>query len=325
MTYTARFYRSEDDALWDAFLKDCPTATFLHSRRFLAYHGSRFVDRSLLLFDNNQKLYAVMPAAIDPGNSRCVVSHPGATYGGLLLGRKKAGIEHLDLLQIVGAFLAENGFDTLIYKGVPQHLHTPVSQADLYALWRHDAQLIRRDLWNVVDLSLPPAPDENRRRHVRRAQKNGVVVVQSDSGSDYERFYPVLIDCLSRQHSAAPVHSLADMQTLQRLFSDKIRLWLALDQSGEVLAGEWIFMFDHVHHGQYGAATQAGRQTAAQDLLLHSIIDAARQQGTRYFSFGASTEQQGKMLNEGLYRYKAGFGPGSVVQDFYHLALPCTA
>ena len=58
-------------------------ATFLHTRCFLAYHHDRFRDVSLLLA-NDREIVGLFPAAVDPGDVRRVVSHPGITYGGLL-------------------------------------------------------------------------------------------------------------------------------------------------------------------------------------------------------------------------------------------------
>jgi lipid II:glycine glycyltransferase (peptidoglycan interpeptide bridge formation enzyme) len=43
--------------------------------------------------------------------------------------------------------------------------------------------------------------------------------------------------------------------------------------------------------------------------------------GARYFDFGISNEQEGRILNEGLYRFKVSFGAGGVVHEFYEVEL----
>jgi hypothetical protein len=43
--------------------------------------------------------------------------------------------------------------------------------------------------------------------------------------------------------------------------------------------------------------------------------------GARYFDFGVSNEQEGRILNEGLYRFKTSFGAGGVAQEFYKVEL----
>src|SRR5258705_6768921 len=77
-------YTSGDEEEWDEFIADAPMATFPHSRRFLGHHGERFADQSLMLRDSRSRLLGVFPAATDPAEEGCVVSHPGITYGGVL-------------------------------------------------------------------------------------------------------------------------------------------------------------------------------------------------------------------------------------------------
>jgi hypothetical protein len=44
---------SEDLApAWDEFCSSAINATFLHTRRFLAYHGNRFEDVSLIMMES---------------------------------------------------------------------------------------------------------------------------------------------------------------------------------------------------------------------------------------------------------------------------------
>ena len=274
------------------------------------------MDRSLMIFDARKKLCAVLPAAQDPNDPSCVVSHPGATFGGLLLSAQNSGVEVFEVLSAACRFFAQHGFSRLLYKAVPAHLHKKSCQTDLYALWRQVAKLYRRDLWSLVDLSIPRQIEENRRRHLRRAARFGVNIIRENSAEAYESFYKLLSSCLEQRHGVSPVHSLEEMQILHQKFPDEIQLWLATDSVGECLAGEWIFNFGHTHHGQYGASSDLGRQYAAQDLLLNTIMDNSKAEGARFFSFGTSTEQQGKILNKGLFNYKASFGAGTVARIF---------
>ena len=60
-----------------------------------------------------------------------------------------------------------------------------------------------------------------------------------------------------------------------------------------------------------------GASTAVIDYAMGNDIDL----GARYFDFGVSNEQEGRILNEGLYRFKASFGAGGVAQEFYEVEL----
>ncbi|HEY0006603.1 MAG TPA: hypothetical protein VGB17_17610, partial [Pyrinomonadaceae bacterium] len=93
-------YTETDAEMWDEFISQAPMSTFLHTRRFLSYHGNRFRDASLLLMDQHNRLAGVLPAAVDKGNERRVVSHPGITYGGWLHRGELLGECMLEALQV---------------------------------------------------------------------------------------------------------------------------------------------------------------------------------------------------------------------------------
>src|SRR5258706_14896772 len=79
-----RPYTGADAERWDDAVARSAAGTFLHTRRFLSYHGDRFQDCSLLCEDRKGRLIGVFPAALKPDDPACVASHPGAPYGGLL-------------------------------------------------------------------------------------------------------------------------------------------------------------------------------------------------------------------------------------------------
>jgi hypothetical protein len=319
--YRAEAYRDADAARWDALVAAAPTGNLLHTRAFLAYHGDRFDDRSLLFVDPAGQVGAVLPAAVDPGDPARVVSHPGSTYGGLLVAPGKSGRQAMELLPLACRALAAQGFDRLLYKCVPPHLHAGAHQVDLYALWRLGGALVRRDLWNTLDLTQPRVVDADRARRLRRAHERDLRVGRETSADAYAQFHALLADRLRESHGQRPVHSVEEMCWLQAAFPAAISLWLARDGDGRLLAGVWIFDLGPAWHQQYGAADARGRELAAQDLLLDTVIGHATAAGARHFSFGASTQDQGRVLNAGLFHYKAGLGEGAVVQDFYELDL----
>ena len=73
-----------------------------------------------------------------------------------------------------------------------------------------------------------------------------------------------------------------------------------------------------VAHAQYISASEEGKKSAALDALFAWLInDVYRDK--RYFDFGISTEDNGRILNEGLIDQKEGFGARGVVHDHYQL------
>src|SRR5439155_23329853 len=87
---------------WDRLVETAPMATFLHTRRFLSYHGDRFKAASVLLFDQNGAARAVLPAALDPENPPRVISHPGPSSGGLVHDGRLHGQRPHEALAAIG-------------------------------------------------------------------------------------------------------------------------------------------------------------------------------------------------------------------------------
>jgi CelD/BcsL family acetyltransferase involved in cellulose biosynthesis len=125
---------------------------------------------------------------------------------------------------------------------------------------------------------------------------------------------------LASRHSARPVHTLADITLLAERFPQHIAFHGAL-QGDTLLAGVVSFTHGGVVHAQYIASSEDGQAASALDGLFHHLIEQARAQGARVFDFGICNEDQGRVLNEGLYRFKSEFGGGGTVHEFYTLAL----
>lgn len=319
MNLRARLFQPERDAgVWDELCARAPMATLLHTRRFLSYHGARFSDRSLLLADTASGLHGVFPAAVDPSDASCVVSHPGVTYGGLVHDGLLRGEAVLEALAVVTRHYAETGFRLLRYKAVPVIYHAGSHQDDLYALFRLGARVYRRDLTAVIDLRFPGIPSARRRRAARRAERAGLDFVRGEKA--LEAFWPVLETTLAERYRVHPVHTFEEIQILARRFPDNIEVLVAFDK-GTAIAGTMLFHSRSATHAQYIAASDAGRDRHALDAVFARAIAEARARGACYFDFGISNEDEGRVLNEGLYRFKYEFGAGSAVHEFYELDL----
>lgn len=316
-------YIPERDALdWDALVKDSNNGVFLHSRKFISYHQDRFVDQSLIFKSDDEKLLAVLPAARDTSDPSRVISHPGLTYGGIIFnGRMEIeSVEEMITLALEEYRL--RGLAELIYKCVPVHLQAKPAQLDEYLLWRRDAGLVRRDLWNVIALNGTRNLSKGRKWGVNKAQKLGLIIEKSSVEDGYFGFHALLTGCLDERHQALPVHSYREMCALSDMFPDQIDLWTAKNNDGDILAGVWIFMMGNIAwHTQYIASSEEGRACQAVDLLLETVIKTAEIARIISFSFGASTEQQGREFNAGLFNFKAGFGFGAHIQDTYRIKI----
>jgi hypothetical protein len=205
--------------------------------------------------------------------------------------------------------------ERVVYKAVPHIFHACPAEEDLYALHRLGARLKRRDLSSVIALRETFRFSQGRRRAVNKARKAGVVV---QAGTDPADFHALLVEVL-RKHDTRPVHSLAELRLLQARFPQHIVLH-EVRREGVLLAGVLVYDFGRTVHAQYMAVSEEGRRLNALSFLLVELVGGVYAQRT-YFSFGISTEQEGRVLNGGLVAQKESFGARTVVHDFYEWLL----
>ena len=305
-------YQAEHKRLWDEFVARAKNGVFLFQRDYMEYHADRFTDHSLLCFAG-ERLVALMPAnrAAD-----ALVSHGGLTFGGIVSDERMKTPLMLDVFDALRGHLQAGGIKTLIYKTVPHIYHDLPAEEDLYALFRHQARLVRRDVSSTIYLSQRPAVSKDRKWRIRQGQKSGLEIRPSD---DYESFIAMVAQVLWSRHKLRPVHTAAELSLLAARFPANIKLFSAY-RGAQMLAGVVVYESKQVAHAQYISSTDEARETGAADLLLDYLI-AEYYATKRYFDFGISTEEGGWHLNTGLINNKEGFGARTVVCDFYEMTV----
>ena len=121
------------------------------------------------------------------------------------------------------------------------------------------------------------------------------------------------------QHGTTPTHTLDEITLLARRFPQNIKLFAAYE-GNTMHAGVVIYEYGDVAHTQYMASNAIGKEHGALDLIINYLVEECYS-GFKYFSFGISTEQQGRYLNPGLAAQKEMFGARAVIHDFYELTV----
>lgn len=311
-------YSKRNAIEWDEAVARCPMATFLHTRRYLAYHGDRFQDVSLLLKDEKQKILGLFPAAVDPTDEHRVVSHPGLTFGGLAHAGELYGERIIEALENLRRYYASQGFATLRYKAVPYIYHQAPSGDDLYGLFRLGAKRFRCDLSCAIDLRNRCRPSSRRRRCLKKALRLGVEVLEGDEFID--ELWQVVEENLQRKLAGKPVHSRAEIRYLHSLFPENICFLIGRIR-GQTVAGLTLFSTQSVMKAQYIASSEVGSDVCALDAVLQHAIEKAGREGHNYFDFGTSNRNDGQHLSASLYQFKSEFGAGGVAHEFYDINL----
>lgn len=300
-------YSDEHKADWDQVVRESKNGSFLHLRNYMDYHAHRFDEQSVIILRHSK------PVAVFPCNriNEKIISHSGLTYGGLIYGRKLHAVDVLKLFTKLAIYYRETGVTTILYKAAPPLFHNYPAEEDLYALTREGAILCRRDLSTAIRLDDRIKFSDSRKCTIRKSAKQGIEIREGEFLDEYHN----LLTQVVAKFGTEPVHTLQELQLLIARFPDNIRLFGAFN-GNQLLAGTIIYDFGHVVHTQYLASSDEGREIGALDFVLANLIEdtfANRQ----YFSFGISTGQEGRSLNERLIFQKEGFGARGVVHDFY--------
>jgi hypothetical protein len=314
----ARPFEAGDAGAWDELVRCAHNGTFMHTRHYLGYHGDRFTDASLVFTDVKGAVLGLLPAAVDPGMTNRVTSHPGLTYGGVVHAGGLRGEKTLHALEAACRHYRQLGLTTFRYKTIPTIYHRNPVADDVYALFRLNADRYRCDLAATVDLGADAPVRRNRRRNLEAAQRAGLTVT---GGLEWlAPFWDILTNNLMKKFNVHPAHSLVEMQDLATRFPDEISCDAVL-LDGQIVAGLVNYHTERTLHCQYSAASAQGFQLNALDLGFSHAIDEARARGNRYFDFGVCNEQDGRVLNSNLYDFKISFGAGSTPHEFFDLAL----
>jgi len=309
--YTVRPYKKIDYQNWNSFIGQAKNATFLFHRDFMEYHNDRFRDFSLIVMDG-EKWIAVLPANIVDNE---VFSHQGLTYGGLVYNEKIKLTSIIEIFKSVLLFLNDNHIEKLQIKLIPSIYHQKPAEELNYALFLAEAQLIRRDSLAVLDLSKPYTISKTRKECIRRGIKNNLVVKEE---LNFKLFWKeVLEPNLNKKYQAKPVHTVDEIEMLQRKFPNNIRHFNVY-QDDKIVAGTTIFVSENVAHPQYVSGVGNKNELGSLDFLYHHLITSVFNE-KHFFDFGISNEEQGKKLNKGLVFWKESFGASIIVHDFYEV------
>lgn len=274
---------------WENFVTQSSQGTLFHTRAFLSYHPpERFEDASLL-FLKKKKLLAVLPAALVQKDAACtLVSHPGASFGGLVAA---PNLSLRDCEALVAALVQHSRAQNVVAVEIalsPLFYCPPINTELEYAYYRAGFRYQRRELTQAVRLDAQRTHNYSAefQRKIRRAQTLGVVVKESD---DLPAFYDLLQRNLAQRHGVQPAHTLNELLDLQQCLPERIRLFAAFVEE-KMIAGFLLFVCNvQAALAFYIAQRYEDQRYRAINLLAHEVMNCCEREGFAYFDFGTST------------------------------------
>lgn len=316
MNWEIRRYSPEDEREWNRYVSESRNGTFLFKRGYMDYHSDRFCDYSLMAYRNGV-LMGVLPANREQS---ILYSHKGLTYGGWVFPAKHVdGEDVLSLFEAWREFCLDDGIEECIYKPVPGIYHTRSSQEDIYALFRFGAEKTVCNLSAAIYIPEETGWSKWQRRYLNIGARNAPEA-QLERDASGATFYKMLEDCLRERHNTTPVHTKEEFLRLAERFPDNI-LPMVLMVDGKAEAGIALYLTDTVAHCQYICTTSEGREKKYLPLLVSKLQEMDEVRKRRWLDFGTSNEDNGRVLNAGLYHNKFSFGAGGVVYETYRLQM----
>jgi hypothetical protein len=304
-------YNDSSKAIWNEFVKNSKNGIFMFDRNYMDYHSDRFIDHSLMIYNDKDKLIALLPANIVDNTLH---SHQGLTFGGFITDKNMHCADMLDIFDEFKSYAKENKISKMIYKAIPHTYHKMSAEEDIYALFRNNAKVIRCDSSACIFNENTIKFSKSRKWSIKKAEKSNISVKFSN---DFDKYYEILSETLKSKHDAKPTHSLEELKLLASRFPENIKL-IGAFQEEKMLAGSILFIYDNIVHTQYLANSEEGRDIGA----LDKVIDFAIKEystSKKYFDFGISNEDSGRILNRGLMQQKEQFGARTIAHNFFEI------
>jgi hypothetical protein len=318
---SVKSYSKEFKKEWEEFVGSSVNGTFMQERKFLGYHPlDRFSDHSLM-FIEDKRIIAVLPAAIvQQEGKRILVSHPGASHGGLIIKSSLSTKKCLELVSTLVEYCARTGFDYIRLKPVPKVYHRELSDQLDFALRFSGFRLEYTELATVLELKKGEEPfvkgvmSDTAFRNYQKALKSGLSVVEDANIND---FWPILENKLKHNHNAKPAHTLDEIKHLKTLYPDRIKLFAAYEGATPA-AGVLAFLLnERVINCFYIANHDDFQHMRPLNLIFGHMMEWGLKNSFLYLDWGISTEAKGSIVNTGLFRFKEGYGGHGVLRECY--------
>ena len=290
--------KAEDQDRWDAFVNNCPEATFFHLSGWKTVLEQAFGHRTHFLFAQRAgEIEGVLPLgyirSLLFGNS--LISVPFCVYGGVAAttdaarsALTKAGVELAEKLRV----------DQLELRYLTPH-NQDWPRKDLHVTFRKE---IERD--HEKNLTAIP---RKQRAVIRKALKSDLISVID---ADIERFF--LAYSASVRNLGTPVFAKKYFQILQEVFGDACEV-LTVELEGQVVSSVMSFYFRDEVLPYYGGGTFEARRLKANDFMYWKLMCHAAERGCRIFDYGRSKKDTGS------YSFKVhwGFEPIPLNYEFH--------
>lgn len=294
--------------------------TIFSSPKFLDYHKSRFDTEYLVYSENGKDLFAI-PLVKKGG---LLISHPGATYGGLIELSEIDNYE--DTLQRFISELKQNKYELEIK--LPSKLLVDKKSNKFIDLIETKFKPILSEEETIVDLQKTNFENlstsgfnKGHKTEIARFAKNITSDFQIINNKHFQKYYDILYQN-TQKFNSEPTHSFEEFTLLHNLFPEKIKTYCVLDKENkEVISGITIFILNNISVSGFYSTYNYNLGKEYLGSLKYSywkLFRALQLENYKFFNFGIDVKH-GELPNDGLRYFKDGFGGYQLNRSLYRL------
>ncbi len=285
-----RLVPEDSDAMrrWDAFVFQCPEATFFHRAGWQEIVSGVFRHTTYFLYaERDGAIEGVLPLAhvksLLFGNA--LVSLPFAVYGGVAA----CNAEVAEVLEAEAQLIAGRlGVEHLELRNFDQR-HADWPTQDLYVCFR-------KQLDPDVDANMQAIP-RKQRAMVRKGIKNGL---HSEIDANVDRFFRLYADNVLRH--GTPAMPKRYFQKLLEVFGPDCDVLTVVDTQGRPISSVLSFYFRDEILPYYAGDDVAARDLAGNDFKYWELMRRSCERGIKVFDYGRSKQ------GTGSYSFKKNWG-----------------
>jgi len=296
---------NENTTIWDNFINSSNNGALFHYRSFLNYHENiQFEDHSLLFYKDD-KLIAILPAAI---KEDYFISHPGISFASFIYQDKLSFIDSNDIVVQFLHYVSQLDYKHIRITLSPSCYSNAVSDYIEFCLYSNGFEYQKIELSNIVELGenfedLYNTYKSSSRQAHRKAERSDISVKQSDN---FDEFYDILCNNLALRHNVFPTHTLSELKKLKKLFPKKINLFSA-ELDGEIIGGVINFICNQNTVLAFYISHKSDFQNFRPlNIIFSNIFQWAITNHYKYYDFGLVTVNGEPNLS--LARFKESFG-----------------
>lgn len=320
---------------FDKFIDNSINGTIFHKKAFLNYHPiDRFEDNTLLFY-KKWTLIAVFPAAkmTNKENGKTTLkSHPGSSYGGLVIDRTMGIEDTFDLIDSLTNYAKNEGFDYIEFRLPEKIFYNSNLDTIDFCLLNRGYYREAEELSNCIVLSQFKGLDfetfvskfksnsifssKNKvDRNYRHSLNYDLSAEFATNPKDIEQFYNVLTKTLTK-FDTKPVHSLDELNKILTTFNETHIF--VVKHNDIVIAGQFLLKVNqNGYHMFYNAMDYDYQNMRPANFGMLHLIYKLAQKGEKYYNLGISTEKGGKVINYGLFDFKESFNSEGIIRTYW--------